>query len=115
MVNTAYEKPGIFNEWVPGVTPPENNYSIMGGHIPPMQIGFPQSEPKIFEWVPGVSTPEGLILAGTVIAAATNVAIYHSDTFERLINVVSNILVVTTTTAIPAAGVFIGAQLIGQG
>lgn len=112
MLETLQPTAGIYNEWVPGVTPPANDYSINSGHVLPMQVGFPQMEKTIHEWVPGVSTPEGLMLVTGTVAAATSVVLYNSDVFIKIVNTISNTLIIGTTTAIPTTGLVIGTQLI---
>lgn len=116
MFTRASNVEGIHNEWVPGVTPLNNEYSIMNSNVLPMQIGFPQPAPKIYEWVPGLSTPEGLSLVGAtiVVSGASSVMVSNPEMFEKVFGALSSAVFYGTTMAIPAATIMLGSQFIGQ-
>lgn len=74
--------------------------------------GFPRAAQPIQEWIPGVSTPEGILLTSSAAMGLT--LLLSPDLFDRVISGAATVIFVGVSTGIPAAAVWVGANLTGH-
>lgn len=71
--------------------------------------GFPRAQ-EIYEWIPGLSTPEGVLLMSQVAPYLPGGSM--SDPVSQFVVNAAGVLAVAASTGIPAAAVWVGANLV---